>query len=342
MHQLLRILTKRFSYAAIQLFGASIVIFVIVRLLPGDPVTTLLGAVVQPEQIEAQKHRLGLDKSVVEQYWIWLKNFFNGDLGTSFVTSNPVITDLGQRLPATFELILLALFVTIVVLVPLGVLSARRSRSIYVRTVDRGVHTYGMFAGATPDFWLAILLVVVFYTQVGWAPAPLGRLDIAMAAPPDRTGFLTIDSIIAGRWDAFWNAVAHLAMPVATLTFVYGAPILKMTRQTVTRMLESEFIQQGRAAGLSEFTLLRIALKNSLPPVITLGGVTFGYVIGGAVLVETVFAWGGFGQYAVQAIGNADFFAIQGFVLVATALSIVIFLIVDLLHYAIDPRLEMN
>ena len=314
----------------------------IVRLLPGDPVTALLGSVVQPEQIAAQKHRLGLDKSVVEQYWIWLKDLFNGDLGTSFVTSNPVFKDLGDRLPATFELILLALFLTMVLLVPLAVLSARRTRSIYSKTVDRGVSTYGMLAGATPDFWLAILLVVIFYSQLHWAPAPLGRLDIALVAPPDRTGFLTIDSIIAGRWDALGSAAAHLAMPVATLTFVYGAPILKMTRLTMMRMLESEYIQQGRAAGLSEFTLLRIALKNSLPPVITLGGVTFGYAIGGSVLVETVFSWGGFGQYAVQAIGNADFFAVQGFVLIATALSIVIFLIVDLLHYAIDPRVEMQ
>jgi len=323
-----------------QLFGASIVVFVIVRLLPGDPVALLIGQLAGPEQIAQLRKDLGLDRSIPEQYWIWVGDVVHGDLGRSLFTSNPVTTDIKERLPATIELITAALLVCIFVLIPIGVLTARRSRSLCSRLADKGTFTYGMFAGAMPDFWLALILVYVLYYKFEIFPAPIGRYDITISAPPTVTGFATIDSLIAGNWAALGSYLKHLALPVTTLAFVYGAPILKMTRQTVVSMLEGEFVYQARAAGLSQRWLLWIAFKNSLPPIITLVGLTYGYIIGGAVLIETVFSWGGFGQYAVQAILNADFNAIQGFVLVATAISIFVFLIVDVVYYLIDPRVS--
>ena len=335
-----RLIVRRLLFAIVQLLGASIIIFGIVRLLPSDPATAILGSSVGEEQVEALRERLGLDKSIPEQYWIWLTDLFHGDLGRSWFTSNSVIDDLAQRLPATLELILIALFVSVVILIPLGVITARKSQSIYSKVVDKTVFSYGMLSGATPDFWLGLVLLFVFWVQLGWAPAPLGRIDLSVDAPDAVTGFLLIDSTIQGNWSALNSALGHLVLPVFVLAFVYGAPLLKMTRNTVARMLESDFVEQGRAAGLSDRTLTRMAVKNSLPPVITLTGVVFGYVVGGAVLVETVFSWGGVGQYAVQSIANADFNAIQGFVLVATAISIFIYLVVDILHYIIDPRIE--
>jgi ABC-type dipeptide/oligopeptide/nickel transport system permease component len=336
---MIRVLFRRGLFAIFQLFGASVIVFIVVRLLPGDPVTALLGGgLVTPQQIQDLRRKLGLTKPLPEQYYIWLRDALRGDLGTSTWTSHSVIGDIGARLPVTIELITFALLVVIFVLVPIGVLAARQSTSFHAKIRDRSIFAYGMFAGATPDFWLALVLVFVFYYKLRVAPAPLGRLGITVVPPPKVTGFLTIDSILAGNWAAMQSALSHLALPVITLAFVYGAPILKMTRQTVTRMLDSEFAELARSGGLSSFAVLRIAFKNSLPPIITLMGVTYGYVVGGAVLVETVFSWGGLGQYAVQSIVNADFAAIQGFVLIATAISIAIYLAVDLLHMWIDPR----
>jgi ABC-type dipeptide/oligopeptide/nickel transport system permease component len=334
------LLLRRAAYAVIQLFGASMIIFVIVRLLPGDPATSTLGATAGPEQIQALRERLGLTKSIPEQYWIWLRDILHGNLGTSSVTSRPVLDDVADRLPATLELVTLTLFLSVVVLIPLGIVTARRPRSIYSKALDKGIFGYGMLAGATADFWLALLLIFAFYSELHWAAAPLGRLDIAIAPPNRVTGLYVIDSVVAGNWAAFRSSLEHLALPVITLTFVYGAAILKITRQTMLHMLDSEFIEQARASGLPERTQLRMAFKNALPPILTLVGITYGYIIGGAVLVETVFSWGGLGQYAVQSIGNADYAAIQGFVLIATSIAIVVYLVIDVLHYVIDPRIR--
>lgn len=333
-----RLLVRRVAFAVVQLLGASIVIFAVVRLMPGDPAVAILGANAGPDQVEALQERLGLNRSVLEQYAIWLGDVLHGDLGRSWVTSNAVTDDIKQRLPATLELITVSLAIAVLVLIPLGVLTARKSARILSRLAERGTFTYGMLAGSMPDFWLALILIFVFYVNLGWAPAPLGRLDIAMTPPREMTGSYLIDSAIAGEWAVFWSAMRHLALPVATLVFVYGAPILKMTQQTVAKMLDSEFVELGRSAGVSATTEMRIAFKNALPPILTIAAVTYGYVLGGAVLVETIFSWGGLGQYAVQSIINADFSAIQGFVLVATAFSIVVFLVMDVVHYMIDPR----
>jgi ABC-type dipeptide/oligopeptide/nickel transport system permease component len=333
-----RLVLKRSLFAIFQIFGASITVFVIVRLLPGDPATLILGETAGPEQVKALQHSLGLDRPIPEQYVIWMRHVLHGDLGRSLFTSNAVIQDIKERLPVTLELVTGAMLISIFVLIPIGVLTARRVSGWHRAVADKAVFTYGMLAGSLPDFWLALLLVYFLYFKLKIFPAPSGRFDITVIPPPRVTGFNLIDSAIAGDWTALSSYVKHLALPVMTLAFVYGAPILKMTRQTVITMLEAEFVEQARATGLSNRTLLRIAFKNSLPPIITLIGLTYSYTIGGAVLVETVFSWGGMGQYAVQGILNADYSAIQGFVIVAALSAIIVFLLVDILYYLIDPR----
>ena len=189
-----------------------------------------------------------------------------------------------------------------------------------------------------PDFWFALVLIFVLYTILGIAPAPLGRLDFTVIAPPAITGSLLIDSFVTGNWAALRNAAGHLILPVLTLGLINAAPILKMTQSTMERMLEADFTRYAEMCGLPRHVVVRKALRNSLPSIITIVSVLYGFLIGGAVLVEIVFSWGGAGQYAVQGVLNADLNPVLGFVLYSAILSLVIYLIVDLIYFALDPR----
>jgi peptide/nickel transport system permease protein len=329
---------RRLLYVIPQVIGISLVTFVIVRLLPSDPAYALAGPTASEESIAQIRERLGLDKPILTQYWLYLKDLLHGDLGNSFVTGQPVVNDIADRLPATLELLILGLAFALLIGIPLGILSALGgSKGI----TSRFTVGYGLLAGAIPDFWLGLILIYFFYTVAGIAPAPLGQIDTDVIAPPQVTGVVLIDAPIAGDWTAFWNAAAHLVLPLLTIVFVYMAPIVKYTRSSIDDVYsQSEFIHQYRASGLSDRTIVRRALRNGLPPVITIVGVLFGFLLGGLVLVEQVFAWGGFGQYAVTAITNSDFSAIQGVVIVAAVFNLVVYLIVDLLYFAVDPRLK--
>jgi peptide/nickel transport system permease protein len=220
--------------------------------------------------------------------------------------------------------------------VPLGVLSARYRRSGIRKVAD----WYGLIMGAIPDFWLALVLVFVFYTTLHLVPAPIGRLDFAVTAPPTITGSLLIDGLLAGDWDVIESAAGHLILPVITLGFINAGPILKVTQSTMDRVLGSDFIRYAEMSGLSPGRVTRQAVRNSLPSVVTIISVLYGFLIGGAVLVEIVFSWGGAGQYAVQGVLNNDINPVLGFVLLAAVLSLIIYLIVDLIYLAVDPRMR--
>jgi len=332
-------LRRRALFLLPQLIGITFVTFVLVRLLPGDPATRILGSLATAEQRAEFREKLGMNAPVWEQYINWMRDLFRGDLGISFFTSHPVVDDIRDRFPATLELITISLIISLLVMIPLGILAGRQTGGRLSRLADRIVFGYGLLAGAIPDFWLGLILLFVFYHQLGLAPPPLGRLDIGIQPPPTITGFYTFDSLVTGNFQAFSSAVRHLALPVATLVFVYGGPILKMTRQVMSSVLDAPYIEHGRTLGLRDRTVILYALRNSLPPVVTITGVIFGYLLGGAVLVETVFSWGGLGQYAVQAVQNADFTATQGFVLVAAVFSILVYLLVDIAYLVIDPRI---
>ncbi|RUZ70423.1 ABC transporter permease, partial [Mesorhizobium sp. M7A.F.Ca.US.006.01.1.1] len=200
---------------------------------------------------------------------------------------------------------------------------------------------YGLAAGAIPDFWVGLLLIFFFFYMADIAAAPFGRIDALLSAPPTITGFYTIDSLLAGDLVAFKSSIARLILPVLTLTIVNAGMLMKMTKTTFSDIYRSEFIRHQRASGLPERVIIKSALRNSLPPIITTVGFLFGFLLGAAVLVETIFAWGGLGQYAVQAVVNSDYPAMQGFVLVAAAFILIVYLIVDVLYELVDPRIKV-
>lgn len=327
-------LGQRLLFVVPQLVGILFVSFLMVKLIPGDPAVLMLGPFATPEGLAQLRAELGLDRSIIEQFLIYLGKVLQGDLGMSWQTTMPVTQDLAQRFPATLELVTLGLLVALLIGIPLGVAGARYKRG----ALRAGADYYGLLAGALPDFWLALVLIYVFYTLLGWAPAPLGRIDLAILPPEPVTGALLIDSLIAGNWEAFHSAASHLVLPVLTLGLINAGPILKMTQATTERMLEADFSRYAELCGLPYRVVVRQAFRNALPSVITIVSVLYGFLIGGAVLVEIVFSWGGAGQYAVQGVLNADLNPVLGFVLYSAVLSLFIYLLVDLVYFFIDPR----
>jgi ABC-type dipeptide/oligopeptide/nickel transport system permease component len=241
---------------------------------------------------------------------------------------------LFQRFPATLELVTFGLLLALIIGFPLGV-AAARLRSGPVR---KFADYYGLLAGAMPDFWLALVLIYIFYTQLGWIAAPLGRIDMAVVPPKTITGSLVIDSVLTGNLEALSSSFGHLVLPVLTLGIINAGPILKMTQTMVSRALSSEFVHYAEMCGLPRHVVLRQAVRAALPAIVTIVSVLYGFLIGGAVLVEIVFSWGGAGQYAVQGVLNADVNPVLGFVVFSAVLSLIIYLVVDLIYFALDPR----
>ena len=330
-----RYLLRRLVFVIPQLLGITLVTFLLVQLIPGDPARLMLGPLASEESIERLRDDLGFNRSLPEQYGLYVWRAAHGDLGTSWRSANPVADDLTRRLPATLELITISLILAVIIAIPLGVWAARRPGGV----LDRFSFGYGLVAGALPEFWLGLVLILVLYVNLGLTAAPNGRLDVGINPPPEITGAYTIDSLVTGNLTAFRSAVAHLFLPALTLAIVTIGPILKMTRSTMQQMLSADFTRYARLCGLPEGLVARYALRNALPPIVTLVAVLYSFLIGGAVLVEVVFGWGGAGQYAVQGVLDADFAVIQGFVLLAAILSLVVYLLVDLIYFAIDPRL---
>jgi ABC-type dipeptide/oligopeptide/nickel transport system permease component len=335
MKNLLPFLGRRLIFVGPQLFGILIVSFFLIKLIPGDPAVLMLGPTATTESLAGLHAKLGLDRPLPVQFLYFLQNLVHGDLGTSWQTTRPVIDDLAQRFPATLELVSLGLLLAILIGIPLGVASAVSEKGWLNRVAD----FYGLTAGAIPDFWLALVLIFVFYSLLNWAPAPLGRIDFAILPPPPTTGFMTVDSLLAGNWQAFGSSVSHLCLPVLTLGLINAGPILKMTHATMERMLQSDFSRYEILSGLPKSMVSRRALRNALPSIITIISVLYGYLLGGAVLVEIVFSWGGAGQYAVQGVLNSDIYPVLGFVLFSAIFSLIVYLIVDLVYFAIDPRI---
>lgn len=329
-------LAKRMLFVMPQLLGIILVSFLLVKSIPGDPAVLMLGPTATPDAIDSLRAQLGLEEPLYVQFGIYVHNLLQGDLGTSWQTTRPVLEDLILRFPATLELVTLSLLLAIVVGVSLGVFAARRPNGWVARVAD----FYGLSAGAVPDFWFALVLIFIFYTLLGWAPAPLGRMDMIVFPPPQVTGAYTIDSLIAGDFQAFRSALSHLVLPVLTLGLLNAGPILKMTQSTMERMLESDFSRYEVLSGVPQRLVVRHALRNALPSIVTIISVLYGYLIGGAVLVETVFSWGGAGQYAVQGVLNSDIYPVLGFVLFSAIFSLIVYIVVDLIYVLLDPRVR--
>jgi ABC-type dipeptide/oligopeptide/nickel transport system permease component len=329
---------RRLLFLIPQLIGISLVSFFLVRLLPGNPAYAIAGQLATDEQIVAIEQRMQLDKPIPVQYVAYLSNVLRGDFGVSWRTSNPVLVDIKQRLPATIQLITIALVVIAIAGVLFGVLIATNPRGI----ASRVMFIYGLLAGAMPDFWLGLLLIFFFYFKLQMAPPPVGQFGLEVFPPPPVTGMSLIDSALARDWAALRSASAHLVLPELTLILIYIGGVVRMTSTTMSEILDSGFIHYAKASGLPNRTIIRYALRNSMPPVVTVLGIIYGFLLGGAVLVETVFAWGGIGQYAVQSIVNSDYLAIQGFVLIAAVFTLVVYLVIDIIYFFLDPRVGLD
>jgi peptide/nickel transport system permease protein len=329
-----RFLAKRLLFMVPQLFAVSVIVFFLIRLLPGDPSFMLAGPYATTERVAEVRHVAGLDQPILTQYLAYLGSLARGDFGQSWRTSQPVLLDIQQRLPATLELVFGATVLSILIGVPLGVVTAIRKGGL----ADRAVFVYGMLAGSLPDFWVALIAVFFLFSLLGWFPGPVGQLSIGVSSPPHVTGAYVLDALLAGDGEAFKSALSHIALPLVTLVIVYMPLLMKTARSTMEEMLESAFVLQARAAGLPRWVQMRYALRNSLPPVVTLIGIMVWFLLGGTVLVETVFSWGGLGQYAVEAVVNSDYAPLQAFVLLAAAFTTVVFLLVDLMYFILDPR----
>ncbi len=334
-----RIVARRLMVAVPGLVGVVVVTFLLNRALPGDPAAFFAGPAATQQAIQEIRVKLGLNRSLPEQFAFYVRDLARGDLGRSLTTGQPVASDLFSRLPASLELTLCGLVLALVVAVPLGVLSATRPGSPF----DHGARVLTTAGVSLPIFFTGLVLVYVFYYLLGWAPPPLGRLDAFTTPPPRITGFFLLDAALARQPTTLAAAARQLALPTVTLGFFAMAPIARMTRAAMLGVLGSDFIRTARASGLAPRTvLLTYALRNALLPVVTLLGMIFSFLLGANVLVEKVFAWPGIGSYALEALIASDYAPVQGFVLTMAMLYVLLNLTIDLVYRLIDPRVRIE
>ncbi len=318
------------------LAGAVVVTFVIMRVLPGDPAALLAsGPGSGPDEVAALRHSMGLDRPIAEQLLLYGRAIASGDLGQSFTTGQPVTADLLARLPASLELTVAALLLSVAVALPLGIGAALHPGS----PLDHIGRTLATVGTALPTFVLGLGLIYVFYFRLGWSPEPIGRLDSWLPPPPVVTGWILIDSLLAGDGSAFLSGLRHLALPTVTMALFAIAPLVRITRAAMLGVLSADFIKAARALGLGRRTiLLHYALRNAARAILTTLGMVFSYMLGANVLVEKVFAWPGISSYAVDALMNSDYAPVQGFVLTVAALFAAVNLAIDILQGLIDPQ----
>jgi peptide/nickel transport system permease protein len=317
------------------LLGVSLTIFLLMRLIPGDPALVMLGERATADRLIEVRRELGLDRPLALQYLIYLKNILSGNLGRSIHTNTRVADELLERFPATIELSMAAMFLAGVIGMLAGIMSATRQYSV----LDSGFMFLSLAGVSMPIFWLGLVMIWTFALVLGWFP-PSGRLDVRMFLD-SMTGFYVLDSLLTRHWEAFWDALWHLALPSLTLATVPLAIIARMTRSSLLEVLRQEYIMTARSKGLSEWVVVtRHALRNALIPIVTIGGLQFGLLLGGAILTETIFSWPGLGRLLYNAVLGRDYPIVQGgTLLIATTFSI-INLLVDIFYMLVNPRIR--
>jgi peptide/nickel transport system permease protein len=319
------------------IIGVTIVVFLIVHMIPGDPAQVMLYPQGTPEAVEALRVRMGLDQPLHIQYLTWVNNVLHGDLGDSVQSYEPVLKEIWDRFPATIELSLAAIFIAVAVGIPLGVLAARKRNSF----IDYLCISVSLLGVSIPVFWLGMMLIFVFAAILNILPVS-GRLTMGLSVD-QVTGLYLIDSLITGNFNAFGDAVKHLVLPAIALATIPLALIVRVTRSSMLDVLNEDYIRTARAKGVPlAKVIFKHALKNALIPVITVIGLQFGTLMGGAILTEEVFSWPGIGRLIVGAIYNRDYPLIQGVVLIVSLIFILINLLVDILYAYIDPRIRYD
>ena len=320
---------------ALTFLGLTCVTFFIGRVIPIDPVLAIVGDKASAETYARVKAEIGLDQPLPVQYWRYLTKVVHGDFGNSVVTSRPVLEDMLQVFPATLELALLALLIGVVAGVPMGVVAATHRG----RWQDQVIRFVSLLGYSIPVFWLGLVGLLLFYAKLGWVGGP-GRIDVAfddIVAPV--TGMLTIDSLLAGEYEVFWNAVSHLMLPASILGYLSLAYVARMTRSFMLGQLKQEYVLAALAKGLSPWRVVWVhALGNVWAPLVTVIALTFGSLLEGAVLTETVFAWPGLGLYMKNSLFNADLNAVLGGTMVVGVVYIGLNMISDLIYPLVDPR----
>lgn len=331
-------IAKRLGLAVVTLLGVVVAVFVMTRILPGDPAAVIAGGHATPAVLHAMRKEMGLDQPLPVQLWTYIVNLLHGDMGTSTATGHSVLLDLLQRLPATAELSVYSLILSVLISVPLGVAAA-----VYRGGwIDRMTQQIAILAASTPLFWLGVVFIFVFYVKLGVAPSPVGRLATGVSPPRTITGFFTVDSLLTLNGSALKSTVGHLVLPVISLSFVIMASLIKMSRDAMSAVLDSDFIQADYSFGLPPWQIIwRDGLKNTMISLLTVVGIVMGYLMAGNVIVETIFAWPGIGLYAWDGINGGDYMAIQGFVLVVAVIYVLLNLIIDALYMVIDPRVRL-
>ena len=330
-------IAKRLFHLSLIMFGVSVLVFLMLRMIPGDPARLLLGEFASPEELVRLRSQMGLDRSYPVQYGIYLNNILHGDLGNSLRNGSPVASEIGARLPATLELAMAAMLIASVLGIAAGVVSAARQYSVF----DYGSMFMALVGVSMPIFWLGLMLIYLLSVMFPIMPM-MGRIGMGNE-PEVVSGLMLVDTLLSGEFGDFLDALHHLVLPGFTLATVPMAIIARITRSAMLEVLNKDYVRTARAKGMSEaVVILRHALRNAFLPIVTVLGLNLGLLLGGAVLTETIFSWPGLGRYVVDSLMARDYAAVQGCILIFAALMAGINLIVDLVYALLDPRIRVH
>ena len=332
-----RFLLKRLALTIPTFFALMFITFVMIRLVPGDPIEVRKGERgISPERLAQLRHEMGLDQPVWKQFLDYVNALLHGDFGTSIISKAPVLHEFLTLFPATLELTLCAMVFAVVLGVPAGVIAASRRGGVYDQTL-MGLALTGY---SMPIFWWGLILILLMSNTLGLTPVS-GRVDLIKFYYEPVTGFMLIDSLLSGQKGAFWDAVNHLILPMIVLGTVPLAVIARMTRSSMLEVLEEDYVRTARAKGLSWTRVVGVhALRNALIPVVTVIGLQVGGLLAGAVLTETIFSWPGVGKWLIESISRRDYPALQGGIMLIASIVILVNLFIDLLYGLINPRIR--
>lgn len=334
---MLAYVVRRLLYMIPTLLGVTLIAFLLARVVPGDPALLIAGEQASAADLAAIRSRMGIDQPLPVQYVRYMSDLVQGDLGIAWHTSHEVTNDLMTRAPATIELTLLSMVIALVVAIPCGVVAAIHKD----RAFDQVTRVISMLGASVPIFWIGLLAIYIFYFQLRWAPPPMGRLPMGVSPPTQITGLYLVDSLLTGNISALRATLSYATLPALVLSSGTMAIITRMTRASVLEVVRQDYVRTARAKGQTEWKVtVKHVLRNAMIPIITVLGLQFGHLLGGAVITETVFNWPGIGRLLVDSIGKRDLPMVQGVVIFFALLFALVNLAVDVAYAAVDPRIR--